>query len=380
MRRQRIHRLKALSRREGYTLAEMVVASAVLATIGISMGLLFSAGLRVHEAARRQDSVCRTANMALLRIKFFGRESNRLFLPNAKRPDTHVLAFASMIDNDGDGLFNEDPPNYVDTASAPGVAGVDDDGDGSIDEGQPGDDDEDGQVDEDPVNGLDDDGDGAVDEDAGADLDALPGAKTKNNDDDGDGKTDEDPYQPIVYTWDSKTKRLYERHPLYGRNVVAEDVEAFDVKLTQGPSGQCLVSVSLRIKTDDGKTTDAGVSFYMRNAAFIGKRLPPVDPGVDPGRQVEPPQKPSDDDDDPGRLLAAGEAHSPFAIMTAIREKIRARRHAGGRSGCPAKPPRSCGGAQSAPPSQGSGQTNPPASGGGSGGGNRFWSGRRRWR
>ena len=63
------------------------------------------------------------------------------------------------VDDDGDGLIDEDPPNYVD-----------DDGDGKIDEDMGDifkliDNDLDGLVDEDEYDNVDNDGDGAVDED-----------------------------------------------------------------------------------------------------------------------------------------------------------------------------------------------------------------------
>ena len=47
--------------RDGYTLAEMLVAAAVLAVVGVSMGALFSAGLRVYEVGQDRDSRCRNA-------------------------------------------------------------------------------------------------------------------------------------------------------------------------------------------------------------------------------------------------------------------------------------------------------------------------------
>ncbi|HEY5597158.1 MAG TPA: hypothetical protein VIL47_07820, partial [Candidatus Bipolaricaulota bacterium] len=83
----------------------------------------------------------------------------------------------------------------------PGVCGVDDDGDGQIDEGNVNDDDEDGRIDEDPVGdanldgcpgrcGVDDDGDTFVDL---ADPEVIAcGAPCFTADDDEDGLVDED--------------------------------------------------------------------------------------------------------------------------------------------------------------------------------------------
>lgn len=55
------------------------------------------------------------------------------------------------VDNDMDGLVDEDPPADSNEDAYPGHAGIDDDGDGTVDEGDPDDDDEDGLIDEDPI-------------------------------------------------------------------------------------------------------------------------------------------------------------------------------------------------------------------------------------
>jgi len=57
-------------------------------------------------------------------------------------------------DDDYDGSFDEDPPSDLNQNDLPGIAGKDDDGDGSVDDGGAGlkqDDDEDGQLNEDPI-------------------------------------------------------------------------------------------------------------------------------------------------------------------------------------------------------------------------------------
>ncbi|MBT8144694.1 MAG: MSCRAMM family adhesin SdrC, partial [Gammaproteobacteria bacterium] len=53
------------------------------------------------------------------------------------------------VDNDGDGSVDEDLQGDMNADGSPGIAGVDDDGDGSVDEGSPPDDDEDGTNNED---------------------------------------------------------------------------------------------------------------------------------------------------------------------------------------------------------------------------------------
>ncbi|MEQ8659393.1 MAG: type II secretion system protein [Gammaproteobacteria bacterium] len=77
-------------------------------------------------------------------------------LTNADDDESGGLLFGAVdedpldgIDNDGDGAIDEDTGADMNGDGAPGVAGIDDDGDGSVDEGDPADDDEDGVVDED---------------------------------------------------------------------------------------------------------------------------------------------------------------------------------------------------------------------------------------
>ena len=78
---------------------------------------------------------------------------------------TSVLPIPASIDNDGDGLRDEDPALPTDPSLITGgCAVIDNDGDGLYDE--------------DPINGIDDDNDGLIDED--------------DPDDDGDGLVDED--------------------------------------------------------------------------------------------------------------------------------------------------------------------------------------------
>ncbi|HEC75996.1 MAG TPA: hypothetical protein ENI33_01905, partial [Thermoplasmatales archaeon] len=116
----------------------------------------------------------------------------------------------------------------------PGVGGVDDDGDGltdfddyhrilaretNIDE----DDDEDGIVNEDPVNGIDDDGDGRKDEDPPGDAngDGFPGVK--GVDDDGDGKADYNDNNYLAFI-----RANYQFHNDDDENGVVDDIHGAD--------------------------------------------------------------------------------------------------------------------------------------------------------
>lgn len=99
-----------------------------------------------------------------------------------------------QVDFDGDGLSGEDV-----------VDGIDNDSDGLVDEDSPAiwatiisgdsDDDGDGLIGEDPINGIDDDGDGAVDEDPL--TPGIPGLRIPGFDFDGDGLVGEDPINGI---------------------------------------------------------------------------------------------------------------------------------------------------------------------------------------
>ena len=64
------------------------------------------------------------------------------------------ICFNSSRDNDDDGVSDEDPPGDANGDGCPGVCGVDDDGDGWIDEGAVNNDDEDGWINEDTIEPL----------------------------------------------------------------------------------------------------------------------------------------------------------------------------------------------------------------------------------
>jgi hypothetical protein len=129
---------------------------------------------------------------------FLANDDSKLVLYD---PDTNdiialndVLPIPATLDNDGDGLRDEDPPMPTDPDKITGGCWVmDNDEDGLIDEDPIAgiDNDEDGLIDEDPIDGLDNDGDGLFDEDdPDDDGDGL--IDEDDPDDDGDGLTDED--------------------------------------------------------------------------------------------------------------------------------------------------------------------------------------------
>jgi hypothetical protein len=190
-------------------------------------------------------------------------------------------------DDDRDGRIDEDLPNDIHHDFEPGISLIDDDGDGSIDDGTGwAEDDEDGSENEDPVDGIDNDGDGSIDEDPASDNngDACPGICGVDDnsdgivdleaadDDDEDGGTFDDPYDPVVFYLDGSN--LMERMPVpwnadgistpdgpvdgrdFVESVIAENVTRFRVErpLPSSPGHQ-LVDLTLELTGPDGHVT-----------------------------------------------------------------------------------------------------------------------------
>lgn len=132
-------------------------------------------------------------------------------------------------DNDGDGLIDEDLSSDSNLDAAPGLYLIDDNGDGVADNSSApspdSDNDEDDKATEETLNGLDDDGDGSIDEDLAADMsrDGKSGLigvdddgdgnvdESNKNDDDEDGSIDEDGYDSLAFYLDGDV--LQERTP-----------------------------------------------------------------------------------------------------------------------------------------------------------------------
>jgi type II secretory pathway pseudopilin PulG len=180
-------------------------------------------------------------------------------------------------DNDGDGLFDEDLPPDITNDRAPGIYLIDDSGDGTVDKFSAccsQDDDEDfGIINEDPINGVDDDGDGLIDDDPGGDMnaDACPGICGIDDDRDGtidegfardddeDGLNNEDWLDPVVFYLSGST--LQQRHPapwdtdgdsdVDGRDFIvsdlAENITRFRVERLDNGSAVDIVEITLEL-------------------------------------------------------------------------------------------------------------------------------------
>jgi len=198
-------------------------------------------------------------------------------------------------DDDRDGLIDEDLPADNAKDYAAGIYLIDDNGNGYIDDSLFSDDDEflwysDG----DPIDGLDNDGDGTIDEDPGDDMNndgyaGLAGVDDDGNgtideavaaDDDEDGSVDEDWYNPLVFYLDNGT--LKERIPVpwdetgdgtvSGRDFIisdiAENVTLFRVERLPRAGGRAtLVDITLELTGHGGGT----VTLHCRTRVGAGQ-------------------------------------------------------------------------------------------------------------
>ena len=183
-------------------------------------------------------------------------------------------------DNDRDGRIDEDLGLDMNFDGAAGVRGVDDGGDGYADNVNWWDDDEtNGTGGEDPVDGVDNDGDGLIDEDAGSDMngDAYPGLAGVDEDADGsvdegflydddeDGRSDEDWLDTVAYFLQGTT--LIERMPVpwdvtgngsvtgwdYVESPIAEDVTRLRFERIE-QAGTVLADITIETTSADGTT------------------------------------------------------------------------------------------------------------------------------
>ena len=300
------------SQRAGFTLIELMAAVAVASLIMLGLAGVIGQALHSSSALHAQNQLNRDAHFALQKITRAVENTHRLLLPLADNPATDwpenireqtvpasapvgssVLASAVLAvtlphdvdqdkngvadaDNDGDGLFDEDPAADNQNDSASGLFLIDDDGDGLIDEATLANNDEQASAEgEDPFNQLDDDADSASDEDLPADSNGdgcsgVCGVDDDNDgsideaaaeDDDEDGVADEDGYEPVVFyldtagvlkmrmptPWDENASSVVD-----GRDVIvsdiAENVTRFRVERVPASAGAVqLVDITLEL-------------------------------------------------------------------------------------------------------------------------------------
>jgi type II secretory pathway pseudopilin PulG len=285
-------------RSSGFTLLETLLALAIATLLLGGLAGVTGQSLQAWTLVREREALTQGAQFAMERMVGAVRGTSRLMLPLAENPATawsesvrDVLAVAldpgldrdqdgfADADNDRDGRVDEDMPGDSNADGAPGILGIDDDGDGAIDEGgDQNDNDEDGTPADDASNGIDDDGDGAVDEDMPSDMnkDLAPGIagvdddgdgtidEGLNHDDDEDGAESEDWCDAVVYFLSGTTlvERLPNLDPSDGldftERVIAENVSLFQAERL-APSGSdraVLVEITLQLSSQSGESVD----------------------------------------------------------------------------------------------------------------------------
>ena len=283
-----------INNKRGVTLIELLVVIVILSFIAVGLSELLAGGLKASRDNRVKTGLIDNVNFAMDRIIFAARDTNWVFTPANSNPNRDFLAISAMIDNDGDGVLDEDSGGDLGNDNLPGIGGFDYDGDGSIDEGGVGrqnDDDEDDKNNEDtPRNGLDDDTgpggpDGNYDEEFRADIngDGCPGICFRDddgdgtsdegniNDDDEDGMVDEDPIDPLIFY--VKNGSLYERkiiwNPLTSLSEVTEkklidNVTQFAVTRLLGVNGKTLINVRIEVSAGSGNNVMLESEIYPR--------------------------------------------------------------------------------------------------------------------
>ena len=239
-----------IDHQNGLSLIELLITVAIAAFIMAGLAGVVNQTLNTEEVVRQRNELTQQARFAMQRMVVAVSGTRRLLLPLADNPGTdwreHVreqtfpasapegsstqasavlaVTLDISIDRDRDGwadanndqdfldlnnngLRDVNEPERIDedlgtdncNDFAQGIIGIDDDGDGAVDEGAIHvsgtyrDNDEDGTEEEDPINGVDDDADGSIDEDVTGDMNKDGDTGIKGVDDDLDGTVDEGP-------------------------------------------------------------------------------------------------------------------------------------------------------------------------------------------
>lgn len=301
----RLHKLR------GFTIIELLVSLAIAALLLGALSGLVNTAFESRTATSVRNDALQEGRFAMRRMATAVLGTERLLLPLADNPNTnwreHVreqtmpasapegdstLATAVLAvtldptldidddgvfdaDNDKDGRVDEDSADDMSNDLAPGIVGIDDDGDGLVDEGTiiPNDDEDDGD-DDDTINGLDDDGDGAVDEDTEHDMngDGQPGIagvdddgdgsidEGHTHDDDEDGVRDEDWFDVVAFYLNGTD--LIERRPNlnpadgtdFTEHIIAENVTRFRIeRIPDAGKRAVLVDIALAVTEPGGE-------------------------------------------------------------------------------------------------------------------------------
>ena len=301
----------------GFSFVELLIAVAITGIIMLALMGVINTATETGDSVTSTNDLTEQARFAMQRMVSNTSRTNRLLVPMRDRdltnwpenireqtipasPPVGDSTFATAVlaitlprdidldqdgvpdaDNDGDGVFDEDLDNDMHFDAAAGIVGIDDDGDGTIDDGNSSDDDESGFDNEDPIDGIDEEGDGNIDEDPGSDMngDGCPGICGVDDDGDGqidegnvgdddeDGQVDEDFFNVVAYYLSGNV--LVERLPvpwdedagglISGLDFVitelAQNVTRFRVERVEGNHTNELVDLTLELTDPDSGET-----------------------------------------------------------------------------------------------------------------------------
>ncbi len=294
---------KPLSSSAGMTLVEVIIALAVGIVLLASLGGIVGKGLDLWKFGSHRSELLDQGNFAMEQMIDAVTKTRRLLIPLADNSGTahdeslrDILAVTldPVIDRDGDGWadanndkdffdingntirdadeverVDEDIPVDNSFDGQPGIIGIDDDNDGSIDENIGGgdwytDNDEDGLKREDHIDGLDNDGDGSIDEDIPKDNDKAGGSDA-TFDNDGDGLKSEDWLDPVVFYVSTDGKSLVQRLPVAGAvdgststNHIIARADTIKLSVQRFASGiddrSVLIEINLALANQTGET------------------------------------------------------------------------------------------------------------------------------
>lgn len=298
------------SSQTGLTLLEMLISVVIAGLLIAALSGVISTALNTGQTIHMKNDTLQQARFAMQRMSRAVSKSRQLQIPLGENTTTawsesvrNVLAISldptldrnkdgwADANNDKDYLdvnkngtrdageperIDEDTDNDATNDGKAGIAGIDDDFDGVVDEGASTDNDEDSISFEDIINDTDDDGDGSSDEDFGKDMngdgksgisgvdDDFDGTIDEGNsntaDDDEDGVGGEDWIDNQVFFLSGTT--LTERLPninaadgaAYTEYPIAENVSQFRVERVLGANGSTvLVDITLALLPSGGE-------------------------------------------------------------------------------------------------------------------------------
>lgn len=311
-----------VSQQNGFSIVELLTAIAILAILVTGMSNVIDHALKANQSTQQRNKTALSADFAMQRMVNSVATTRQLLVPQnnksvtafnehireqtipASSPETGsfkataVLAVTLPIssdldgnnipdaDNDQDGRIDEDYPRDATNDNTSGIIGIDDGGNGLVDEcllwGRDDDDEHLCVASEDAIDGIDDDDDNNIDEDSSADMndDDSPGIagvdddgdgatdEGDKNDDDEDGSVDEDWLDPVVYylndsklieriavPWDENSSGSIDGKD-YVESTIAENVTRLRferIPMGVGERAQ-LVEITLELTPPEGQT------------------------------------------------------------------------------------------------------------------------------